>query len=178
MVTVHGAFLTPEGSQPLAPGRESSSVPGVHVPRSRPRRGRSAAATPPGSIPDLMLLTGGIAALNHRLIAATPPGSIPLHSLRQTRFVARNEYSLRGVVTPSRRNESEQCRLTPSLVHVPQHDPPRIPRELRLQAKTGMSNLLVFDVGQPDQHSRQPMLGQIRTTECADLASQNHVYAK
>src|SRR5262249_55366359 len=79
MVTVHGAFLTPEGSQPLAPGRESSSVPGVHVPRSRPPTGRSAAATPPGSIPDLMLLTGGIAALNHRLIAATPPGSIPVN---------------------------------------------------------------------------------------------------
>src|ERR1700704_1620765 len=33
------------------------------------------AATPPGSFRCRLLVTGGIAALNHRLMAATPPGA-------------------------------------------------------------------------------------------------------
>src|SRR5262249_61424328 len=41
------------------------------------------------------------------------------HSLRQSRFVARNEISLRGVVPPTRRNESTapppENLLTPSV---------------------------------------------------------------
>jgi len=70
----------PEGWQIVAGGRSTAETPGSGWAWFGILEGCQSSATPPGSIGDFGMRSGGIAALNPRLLSGKPPACSPARS--------------------------------------------------------------------------------------------------